>query len=375
MSAQQSEKMKLGFIGCGGFAGGNHIPNAAANPNFELAAFCDLNEKHLQELASTYHPAYVTTDMDRLFADQEIETIICSTKPDFRLPVMRQAVKSGKHLFVEKPLCYKEEEIEEMIRLMRRAPIKFMVGFNRPYSPLMQDIKPYFQKFRKGNTMIIYRVVGEARLWPKHHHDAVLLRKESTIIHEVTHIFNLLNWLTDMTPFRVYTAGCGNMDNIITLNYPEDIAAVIVAGDNSTAGFPKERIEINTNFSVITGDEFVELNVYGNDGERIRHTYNYKIAGEKYNTSAAEAADNAWNWRQAITKAEKDSGYYYGRCVKVDKGHYNELEMFRRLIRNNEPSQTDVIQGAIANLIAWRAIESWEKKYPAEMDFSYLYNI
>ena len=106
-----TEKMKLGFIGCGGFAGGNHIPNAAANPNFELAAFCDLSESRLQQLADTYHPGYVTTDMDRLFADPAIETIICATKPDFRLPVMRKAVESGKHLFVEKPLCYSQDEV------------------------------------------------------------------------------------------------------------------------------------------------------------------------------------------------------------------------------------------------------------------------
>lgn len=369
------DKMKLGFIGCGGFAGGNHIPNAAGNPNFELAAFCDLNELNLRQLADTYHPGYVTTDMDRIFADPAIETIICSTKPDFRLPVMRKAVESGKHLFVEKPLCYSQDEIQEMVRLMNGASIKFMVGFNRPYSPLMQDLKPLFDKFRSGSTTIIYRIIGEARLWPKHHYDAVVHNRESTIIHEITHIFNLLNWLTGMTPFRVYTAGCGNMDNIITLNYPEDITAVIIAGDNATAGFPKERIEINTNFSVITGDEFVELNVYGHDGTRIRRTYDYKMAGRKLNNSIGEAAANAWNWRQSITEEEKARGYYYERQVKVDKGHCNELEMFRRWIRNGEPSQTDVVQGAVANLTAWRAIESWEKKTPVEMDFSYLYNL
>ena len=199
--------------------------------------------------------------------------------------------------------------------------------------------------------------------------------KESTIIHEITHIFNLINWLTDMTPFRVYTAGCGNMDNIITLNYPEDITAVIIAGDNGTAGFPKERFEINTNFSVLTGDEFVELNAYGHDGTRITRTYDYKMAGQTLNTSIGEADVNAWNWRQSITEEEKAFGYYYKRQVKVDKGHYNELEKFRQWIRNDEPSQTDVIQGAIANLTAWRAIESWEKKAPVEMDFSYLYKL
>jgi len=165
------------------------------------------------------------------------------------------------------------------------------------------------------------------------------------------------------------------MDNIITLNYPDDTTAVIIAGDNGTSGFPKERIEIDTNFSVLTGDEFVELNAYGHDGTRITRTYDYKMAGRTLNTSIGEAAVNAWNWRQSITEEEKARGYYYERQVKVDKGHYNELEKFRQWIRNGEPSQTDVIQGAVANLTAWRAIESWEKNAPVEMDFSYLYDL
>ena len=364
--------MKLGFIGCGGFACGNHIPNAAANPEFKLRAFCDLDRNRLRELDAIYNPDYVATDMEKLFNDPEIETIICSTKPDFRLPIMRRAVETGKHLFVEKPLCYREDEIGEMIDLMSGAKIKFMVGFNRPYSPMMQDIKPIFQNYRKGNTTIIYRIVGEARLWPHHHYDVVINQNESTIIHEITHIFNLLNWLTDLTPFRVYTVGGGNVDNIITLNYPEDITAVIVAGDNSLAGFPKERIEINTDFSTIVGDEFIELNAYGNDGKRIRRNYDYKMAGETCNTSIAEAIELGWKWRQSITPEEKESGYYYTRQVKVNKGHYEELEMFRQWIREDKPSQTDVIQGAMASLIAWRAMESWERQTPVELDFSQL---
>jgi len=366
------KRMRLGFIGCGGFASGNHIPNAAANPEFEIGAFCDLETKRLDELAALYKPGYVTTDMEKLFSDPSIETIVCSTKPDFRLPIMRRSAETGKHLFVEKPLCYKEDEVEEMVRIINGGNIKFMVGFNRPYSPMMQDLKPFFKKYRKGNTTIIYRIVGEARLWPHHHYDAVVNKKESTIIHEITHIFNLLNWLTDLTPFRVYTAGAGNMDNIITLNYPEDITAVIIAGDNSLSGFPKERIEINTDYTTIIGDEFIELNVYGNDGVRVKRNYDYKMGGEICNTSIAEAAEHGWKWRQSITEKEKEYGYYYNRQVKVDKGHAHELEMFRQWIRNDEPSQTDVIQGAMGSLIAWRAIESWQKCLPVEMDFSYL---
>ena len=73
---------------------------------------------------------------------------------------MRLAVEHGKHLFVEKPLCYRNEDIPEMVSLMRQAPKLFMVGFNRPYSPIMQLVKPLFQNNGEGDTTLIYRIIG-----------------------------------------------------------------------------------------------------------------------------------------------------------------------------------------------------------------------
>ena len=366
--------MKIGFIGCGGFARGNHIPNVAKNPNMSIRAFCDLDTGVLAQLQSEYAPDYVTTDIRKIFADDEIGMVICATKPDFRLPIMKMAVESGKALFVEKPLCYREDEIQPMVKLIKNSNIKFMVGFNRPYSPMMQDIKPLFKdRKREGNTTIIYRIVGEARLWPFHHYDAVVNRKESAIIHETTHIFDLLNWLTDSFPFRVYTAGGGNMDNIITLEYPGNTTAVIVSGDNSTAGLPKERLEINTDFGTIIGDNFVESQAFGFEGQEFcTKTYGYTIGGKKFNSPVSETEEKMREWRQNITPEQIKYGYYYDTQVKVDKGHYNELEFFRKVIEKNLSVETGVVNGAVSNIIAWEAIESWKKHLPVELDFSQL---
>ncbi len=176
--------MRVGFIGCGGFTSGNHLPNAAKNHDLKISGLCDLNIAHLEELKAIYSPDYITDDMEKIFNDSAIEMVICGTKPDFRMPIMELAVKHNKPLFVEKPLCFNDEDIAPMLELMKDAPIPFMVGFNRPYSPMMQDIKPLYQELKQGSATIIYRIIGEARLWPKHHHDAVVVDNESTIIHQ-----------------------------------------------------------------------------------------------------------------------------------------------------------------------------------------------
>jgi predicted dehydrogenase len=361
--------MKVSFVGCGAFCSGTHIPNVARNPGFQLVGLCDLSTERLQTLEKQFHPQYVTQDLERIFRDPQVDLVICGTKPDFRLPIMRLAAQHGKHLFVEKPLCYRDEDIPEMVHLMRHAPKLFMVGFNRPYSPIMQAVKPLFQNQREGDTTLIYRIIGEGDLWPPTHKQAIYDRRESTIIHEVTHIFDLLNWLTDREPTRVYTAGGGNTNNVITLSYPDDITAVIIAGDNGTHGYPKERLEINTNFSCIIAEDFIELRaVRLKDGNLLR-TFPFRQGGQILDTGLQDAMLREQEWRDSITPAEQAYGYYYDRMVVPDKGHYGELECFRRMIDEGGPSQTDVVRGALANLIAEAAMESWHKHLPIDLDF------
>jgi predicted dehydrogenase len=364
--------MNIGFVGCGAFCSGTHVPNAAANPNFNIIAFCDLSQERIDDLDRRYKPRYVTTDMERLFSDPDIEMVVCGTKPDARLPIMELAVKHRKHLFVEKPLCYDPAQIEPMVRLMAHAPVLLMVGFNRPYSPMMQAIKRIYHQHKRGSATIVYRIVGEAQLWPAQHYKAVVEDKESTIVHEATHVFDLLNWLTELEPTRVYTAGEGNMDNVITLTYPQQTTAVVISGDNSTAGFPKERLEINTNHATIIGDHFVEMLAVGTDGGFISRRFPWRMAGRVLETSGYDAIALDWQWRTSVTESEMKKGYYYDQMPRVDKGHAAELEHFRLMIERGAPSVTDVFRGAMANLIAWAAVQSWQQSAPVELDFSHL---
>ena len=60
-------------------------------------------------------------------------------------------------------------------------------------------------------------------------------------------------------------------------------------------------------------------------------------------------------WRKSITPEEIEVGYYYNHMPKVNKGHAEELEFFRRAIENDTIVETNVVSGAAASCIAWRA--------------------
>lgn len=371
-------RLGVGFVGCGGHAVGCNIPLAAANPHLQIVGMCDLQVDAIRPLGEQYNCEFLTTDAQELIADPRVEMVICATKPDSRLEIMELAIKYRKPLFVEKPLAYTAKESIHMAEMVARSNLPFSVGFNRPYSPMMQAITPIYQRNRdeNGHTLIHYRIVGEADIWPQSHKQAVLVNHESTIVHEATHIFDLLNHLTGQMPTQVYVAGAGHIDNIITLSYGSGITASIMTGDNGTVGFNKERIEINTSCSTIIGDMFVEmlaLNVDG--GKRIHRVFPYKFEGRTCRTSGRAVADKWWKWRTSVTPQEQAVGRYFGKTPEVNKGHGQQLEQFRRDILKGIQHPTGALQGAMATVLAWQAMESWEKGQAVSLDHGWIKEI
>jgi hypothetical protein len=120
------------------------------------------------------------------------------------------------------------------------------------------------------------------------------------------------------------------------------------------------------------GESFVELQTAGIEGGARRQTFSYSQQGKIYADGIAGYSDRLRAWYETITAEERAYGYYYERMPKIDKGHYNELDFFREIIRNDQPSQTDVISGAVAEMIAWAAIESWKTGQPKDLDFANL---
>lgn len=369
----KKETLGVGFIGCGGHCCGSNIPCADKNPNLELVAFCDLREEQLKMLEEQYTSKFTTTDMEKIFADPDVDLVVCATKPDFRLPVMEMALKYKKPLFVEKPLAYTREDIFKAVDLMRSSGVPLIVGFNRPYSPMMQAVRPIFRKHRKGNTTIVYRIVGESDIWPPEHYHNVIVRKESTVCHETTHIFDLLNWLTGDLPSRIQMVGGGHMDNVITLDYPGDTTAVIIAGDNGSVGYPKERLEIDTSCGTIIGEFFVELNAVGVGNDSGTQYFKSEFKGKPL-LGIEQLKQALFKWRSNLTEEKRKVGHFFGQTPTIDKGHYGQLEYFRQQIISGSPIETDVVAGAIATLIAWEATESWKHGTPLKLDFSELLN-
>ena len=93
-----------------------------------------------------YGFAQATTDIARLLADPKIDAVVIATRHNSHAQLVCDALKAGKHVYVEKPLALSREELAEIETVYESLGTKganrlLMVGFNRRFAPQVQKIK------------------------------------------------------------------------------------------------------------------------------------------------------------------------------------------------------------------------------------------
>ena len=95
--------MKIGIIGCGSIAIGQHIPAYLKNKEAEIKYFCDIIPERAQRAVEEYGCGIAVTDYKEVLADDEIEAISVCTPNNMHSVIAIEALKAGKNVLCEKP--------------------------------------------------------------------------------------------------------------------------------------------------------------------------------------------------------------------------------------------------------------------------------
>lgn len=133
-------RVKIGVIGCGAIAQVHHMPNLTElQDEFEVTAVCDISAGAAHYVANRFHvPRYFTDYRDLLAADVEA-VLLCQTDP--KKDVAVAAFKAAKHVFIEKPVCYSLEEMDEMIEAWQGVGTVGQAGYMKVYDPAFEWAK------------------------------------------------------------------------------------------------------------------------------------------------------------------------------------------------------------------------------------------
>ena len=236
---------KIAVIGAG-YWGRNLIRNFVELGT--LQAICDVDPKRLNDFKHKYPHIKATFSFSEILDDKSIDAVVISTPAKSHYELAKEALKSGKHCFVEKPLALHVEEGIELTELAEAIQKKLMVGHLLEYHPAINKLKEVIDAGELGKIHYIY----SNRL------NLGKVRKEENILWSFApHDISVILLLLEEMPTEITALGGSYLNHqiaditISTLSFPSGVKAhifvswlhpykeqrLVVVGDRKMAEF------------------------------------------------------------------------------------------------------------------------------------------
>ncbi len=212
-----SNAVQYGMVGTGS-RGSYLLKHLKPIDSGNCVAICDLTEDALNKAQQTIGGSPKRyKDYRELLADKNVEAVFVTTPLFMHYPVTKDALEAGKHVFCEKSLVFRPEEVHSLRTLVHSKPKQVMqVGLQRRYSTMYQAARQMIEKGVLGEVTYVQaqwhrnpgwkmKAGGEMPNWR-------LFRKYSggLVAELASHQIDVADWMMGMTPEAVM--GMGSQD-------------------------------------------------------------------------------------------------------------------------------------------------------------------
>lgn len=205
-------KTRYGLIGTG-MMGYEHINNLRLMPQAEIAGITDPAPQSIQLAQALLgeelrEKVKVYADRHEMLADPAIDVVLISSPNFTHAEILRDVIKSGKHVLCEKPLATSLEDVHDVRRLAQRHKGVFWVGMEYRYMP---PAARFIREIHEGK-------IGALRMLSIREHRFPFLKKVNdwnrfskntggTMVEKCCHFFDLMRLIVQARPVRVYCSG------------------------------------------------------------------------------------------------------------------------------------------------------------------------
>jgi predicted dehydrogenase/threonine dehydrogenase-like Zn-dependent dehydrogenase len=318
-----SDALGVSVIGAGNFARLVMLPALMKMKGIAWRGICTANGFHAEDTGRRTGFEFATTDTAEIWNDRDTAAVFVTTRHDLHADLVIAALRAGKHVFVEKPLCIRAEELERVAACVEElgdhCPL-LTVGFNRRFAPATKRVTEFFAGVRP--LSLSYRF--SPGYIPGDHWTQDEEVGGGRIVGEACHAIDTCVAIAGSPPVRVYAESVAKSGGIetsddrvfITLRHTDGSISSISYQTGGDSAFPAERIEV--------------------------------LGGGR--TAVIDAWQNVELWRNG--KLERSS-------AKKDKGHQWEFAAFLSACRTGGPAPIpwDQLYGVTwASLMAVRSL-------------------
>lgn len=273
------KKINVGFIGAGSFAQNYLIPNVKS---FGASLDTVVTSKGItsKNVGDKFGFNNCSAEAKDVTGKDEINTVFIATPHSSHADLAIESLRSKKNVFVEKPMAISEEELRRIIEVKEKNNYPLMVGFNRRFAPVSQEIKRLLGE--TAEPMVI-NIRVNAGFIPKDHWTQIPEIGAGRIIGEMCHFIDLMQYFTGSQPIKVF-AECISSNNEI-IKQDDNIGILIKFNDgsignltyiaNGDKALPKEHIEISNAGNTGVINDFRNGIFYSNNKSK-----NIKLSGK-----------------------------------------------------------------------------------------------
>lgn len=321
---QKSTSLGVAFIGAGNFAQNMLLPKLKG-----MCSFTGINTAHgntARYVADKYKFGYCTNNADEIFSDINTSTVFVTTRHNLHAEFVLKALAAGKNVFVEKPLAMNIDELKQIQAVYETLPEStrpiLFVGYNRRFSPFIQQIKRMFMDNQP--KAMNFRI--NAGALPKDHWVNDPDIGGGRIVGEACHFIDLAQYVAGSSIKSLSASGIKDSNNLfdtvtITLEFENGSIANISYFSNGSKSLSKEYIEIFCGGTSAIIDDFKTMRVFSKDEKK------YKLKSQ-------------------------------------DKGHAAELSAFINVVKNGQNSPikfNELYQSSVASFMVLQSIKENRK--------------
>jgi len=147
------KQVRMAVLGMGR-QGQIHSKNIAYRiPEAELVAVSDISKELAGKVGIDGVDLY--DDYRKILERDDIDGVVIATSTDTHEEVIRATAQAGKAMFCEKPIATTLEAIDDVLGVVEKAGVKFMVGFNRRFDPTFSRVRSLVEDGTVGKPMIV----------------------------------------------------------------------------------------------------------------------------------------------------------------------------------------------------------------------------
>jgi predicted dehydrogenase/threonine dehydrogenase-like Zn-dependent dehydrogenase len=263
--ARAGGRLAVGFIGAGNYASATLLPRLVGLGDVDLAHVATNRSLSAANAQRRFGFTTASTEADAVLNDESLDAIFIVTRHHTHADLVCRALRTGKAVFVEKPLALTGEEVDRIVEVVAETGNdRLMVGFNRRFAPLFTEMKSKVGPLA-ANSVTRYLVSAGPLAADSWYGNEAL--EGSRFTGEGGHFIDTLSWWVGSVPEEVYAvAGPGRDDVQVSLRFENGASGVITYATNGNVRFPKETFDAAADGSSARLDNFRKATVWTGRG-------------------------------------------------------------------------------------------------------------